>query len=91
MATEACVITFDEESLSAPLHSDELRALLETEAARVAKEKHGGAAAHLHGYMPDSGLYQYRVRHTKRGWRAYVIPINRAAYAIGKKYGVKNL
>ena len=71
--------------------SNEMRDMVEKKAQVLAERKTRGAAKHLKGKMPTSGLYGYRMKHGAYKWMAVIYPKNRAAYAIGKKYGVKNL
>ena len=71
--------------------SDEMRDMVERKAQALAERKSRGAKKHLHGPEPRTGLYGYRMKHGAYKWMAVIHPNNKVAYAIGKKYGVKNL
>lgn len=90
---EACRVTLEvsPKGIEQAFTSDQMRALVEKAADQMARDKTEGAAKHLHGKMPDSGLYSYRMKLGRHTWLAVLYPTNRAAYAIARKYGVKNL
>ena len=71
--------------------SDAMKACLEANAERLARDKSNAAKSHLHGQVPQNGMFSYRMKLGEHTWMAIIHPNNRAAYAIGRKYGIDNL
>ena len=76
-----------EEAFLSPAMYDLLEGKVSEYADRVSQR----AASHLHGPMPSTGLFGYRMKRGRKTWIAVIHPNNKAAYNIGRKYGTKNL
>lgn len=90
---QGCSVTVEVDAQAAAVKflSNDMRDLVAQKAEEYVKEKDKGAKQHLHGEMPTSGLFGYRMKRGRKTWMAVIHPNNRAAYAIGRKYGTKNL
>ena len=83
-------IEVDPAGAAALFLSGEMRDAVEQKAAALAQRKANAARKHLHS-PTRNGLYGYRMKQGDRTWLAVIRPTDPAGYAIGKKYGIKNL
>lgn len=89
----SCTVTveIDQAACSQAFLSDAMRTVLEEKSKTMAEQKTQGAKAHLHGPMPNKGLFSYRMKRGRKTWIGVIYPASRAAYNIGRKYGTENL
>ena len=84
-------VEIDPEGTAITFKSEGMRALLEEQAKRYAEEKTERGTARLKGAKPFNGMFGYHMKKGRYTWMAIIVPKNRAAWNVGRKYGTDNL
>ncbi|MBQ6453755.1 MAG: hypothetical protein IJJ14_05315 [Coriobacteriales bacterium] len=93
MGTSSCKVKIqpNQHGMQTFFLSEDMYNAVEEKAAALAEKKTKRAKKYLQGKEPTSGLFGYHMKAGRYTWMAVVFPKNRAAYAIGRKHGIKKL